>query len=223
MSFLKSNRQMSCWANNVRTGKRYSFSRQKKYRKFTKRQECIPVGCVPPACCPYLPACTVPGGCTWSWAAYLVPGGCTCLGGVPGPGGVYLRGGIPGHGGCTWSGLGVYLPEEYLPRYSPPVNRMTNRCKNITLPQTCLRAVTTKQLICLPIQWTICGFKSRENLLAFVASFNLISPGIGMSRLHYIWDYYSHLINEIILQQSEFNLIISTDWCWLENVIFTAR
>ena len=46
------------------------------------------------------------GGCTWSWGVYLV------LGGVPGPG-----------GGCTWSG-------------TPPVNRMTNRCKNITLPQT---------------------------------------------------------------------------------------
>ena len=57
------------------------------------KQECIPVGCVAPACCPYLPACT------------------TCQGGVP----------------C----LGVYLP-----RHPPPVNRMTDRCKNITLPQT---------------------------------------------------------------------------------------
>ena len=26
-------------------------------------QVCIPVGCVPSACCPYLQACTVPGGC----------------------------------------------------------------------------------------------------------------------------------------------------------------
>ena len=43
------------------------------------KQECIPVGCVPPACCPYLPAC---------------------------------------------------------PGTPPPVNRMTDRCKNITLPQT---------------------------------------------------------------------------------------
>ena len=30
----------------------------------------------------------------------------------------------------------MYLPGGYLPRYSPPVNRMTDRCKNITLPQT---------------------------------------------------------------------------------------
>ena len=35
---------------------------------------------------------------------------------------------------CTRGG--VYLPGGYLPRYSPPVNRMTDRCKNITLPQT---------------------------------------------------------------------------------------
>ena len=27
-------------------------------------KQCIPVGCVPPACCPYLPACTAPEGCT---------------------------------------------------------------------------------------------------------------------------------------------------------------
>ena len=52
-------------------------------------------------------------------------GGCTC------PGGVYLPCGVPA--------LGGYLPAlwgEYLLRYSPPVNRMTGRCKNITLPQT---------------------------------------------------------------------------------------
>ena len=29
----------------------------------TTKQVCIPVGCVPPARCPYLPACTAPGGC----------------------------------------------------------------------------------------------------------------------------------------------------------------
>ena len=59
------------------------------------------------------------GGCTWSWGVYLVPGGCTwSRGGVPGPRGVYL------------------VPGGYLVRYPPHVNRMTNRCKNITLPQT---------------------------------------------------------------------------------------
>ena len=60
------------------------------------------------------------GWCTWS-------GGCTGLGGVP------------GLGGCTWS-WGVYLVLGGVPALggsdTPPVNRMTNRCKNITLPQT---------------------------------------------------------------------------------------
>ena len=39
------------------------------FGKNNTKQECIPVGCLPPACCPYLPACTVLGrGC-------LLPGG----------------------------------------------------------------------------------------------------------------------------------------------------
>ena len=71
-------------------------------------QECIPVGCVPPACCPCLPTRTAPcsgGGGIPAWGVYL-PRGYTCRG-------------------------------VYLPMYSPPhVNRMTDRCKNIILPQT---------------------------------------------------------------------------------------
>ena len=95
------------------------------------KQECIPVGCVPSACCPYLPSmhCSqvgvpgpggylVPGGCTWSWGMYLVPGGVPGPGGctwsrrwgVPGPGGgVYL---VPG--GCTWSQRVYLVPGGYL-------------------------------------------------------------------------------------------------------------
>ena len=60
-----------------------------------------------------------PGGCTWSLGVYLVGGG------------VYLvRWVCTWSEGCTWSWGGV--PAQVL----PPVNRMTNRCKNITLPQT---------------------------------------------------------------------------------------
>ena len=59
-------------------------------------QECIPVGCVPPARLPYAGVCfseeEVPA---WS------QGGCTCLV----PGGVYL----PGPGGVPAWSLGVYL------------------------------------------------------------------------------------------------------------------
>ena len=82
------------------------------------------------------------GGCTWSQGVYLVPGGtwswglCTWSGGcVPGPRGVLGPGGVPGPRGCTWY-RGVYLvPGRGWCQVLPSVNRMTNRCKNITLPQ----------------------------------------------------------------------------------------
>ena len=65
------------------------------------------------------------------------PGGCTCLGGVSGPRGVYLvLAGCTCPEGCTWSG-GVPGPGGGVPaQVLPSVNRMTDRCKNITLPQT---------------------------------------------------------------------------------------
>ena len=109
-------------------------------------------------------------GCTWSQGG--VPGlggyswsqGCTWSGRVPGPRGVYLvlgvylvpgvylvwactwsQGGVPGPGGVP--GRGLYLVQGYLPRYSPPpVNRMTDRCKNITFA-TSLRTVITSKLV----------------------------------------------------------------------------
>ena len=57
------------------------------------KQECIPVGCVPPACCPYLLACTALGGVVYLPRGVPGPGReCTCPGGVPGPGEYLLRG-----------------------------------------------------------------------------------------------------------------------------------
>ena len=69
-------------------------------------------------------------GCTCQGGVYL-PGRCTCPGECTCPGGVYLPGG-------TCPGRGVYLPggECTCPGTPPAVNRMTDRCKNITLPQT---------------------------------------------------------------------------------------
>ena len=88
---------------------------------------------------PYLPACSVPEGVPGS--GVLVPGGawsqgCLVLGGVPGPRGCTWFQGVPGPGGvlfCTifWDTI-VTCPG--IP--PPPLNRMTDRCKNITLPQT---------------------------------------------------------------------------------------
>ena len=64
------------------------------------------------------------------------PGGCLLLGGMAAPGGV---GGVCSGGGEVLL-LGGSVPActEADP---PPVNRMTNRCKNITLATTSLRLV----------------------------------------------------------------------------------
>ena len=91
------------------------------------KQVCIPVGCVPPTCCPYLPACTVqvgrecllPGGvCSGVSAPWgcLLPGGVSS--GMSAPGGVCSR-------GVSAPRVGVY-PSMHWGRH-PPVNRMTDR------------------------------------------------------------------------------------------------
>ena len=56
------------------------------FGKELAKQVCIPLGCIPPTCCPYLPACTAwgcllpwgvcfPGGVSASWGAGLLPKG----------------------------------------------------------------------------------------------------------------------------------------------------
>ena len=78
--FLTKNNNLD---QNIRTQKivllNIFSSREQLRPKFRTQQECIPVGCVPPTCCPYLPAAprgggTCPGGCTCSER-------CTCPGG----------------------------------------------------------------------------------------------------------------------------------------------
>ena len=99
-----------------------------------------PVGCIPPACCPYLPACTAPGEGVYLPRGGVPSQGCTCSGG-------YLAGGVPGWG-CTCLGgvptQGVYLPRGctcpgdvpaqggICPGITPPLDRMTGTCKNTT-------------------------------------------------------------------------------------------
>ena len=89
---------------------------------FWLKQDCIPVGCVPPACWPYLWACSAAAaaGCVYLVGGGTWSGGCTWFRGCT------WSGGVPGPGGCTWSGGCQVLP---------PVNRITHTCKNITLPQ----------------------------------------------------------------------------------------
>ena len=82
-------------------------------------------------------AVSAPGGCLlWGVSA---PGGS-----VPGgsdPGGVCLLGGGVSASGGMSAPRGVCAAGG-LPQTCPPVNRMTNRCKNITLATTSLRPVT---------------------------------------------------------------------------------
>ena len=61
-----------------------------------------------------------------------------CTRGMPGPGGMCLLWGVPAPGGGAWSrGACSWGVSKHALRQTPsPVNRMTNRCKNITLPQT---------------------------------------------------------------------------------------
>ena len=96
------------------------------------KQECIPVGCAPPACWPY-PSMHWAGGCVSQHAlgrGYLLEGvpawvvwGCTCPEGWCTCLGVYLPGGVP-----AW---GVYLPSWCLSQHAmgqtppPPVDRQT--------------------------------------------------------------------------------------------------
>ena len=77
------------------------------------KQDCIPVGCIPPACWPYLPACTAQGMGGGGW-------GCLLGGGVPGPRGYLVQGGgipactetdpSPAHEQNSWHMLVKILP-----------------------------------------------------------------------------------------------------------------
>ena len=79
------------------------------------------------------PGGSVPGGCLFRGDG-LLPGGVCCQGGLlPVGGRGCLLGGV-------WSrGIGIPACSEA----DPPVNRMTDRCKNITLATTSLRPVIT--------------------------------------------------------------------------------
>ena len=67
-----------------------------------------------------------------------------CAGGVPVPRGLGLpapRGvGVPASGGVCSLGVSAlgegWVSKHALRQTPPPMNRMTDRCKNITLPQT---------------------------------------------------------------------------------------
>ena len=97
-------------------------------------QECIPVGCVPPAHWPHL---VVSAGGARGYASL---GGCDCPGGPGGPrrnacwGNACPGGCLPGGHACP----GAVHVQGVCVACMPPVNRMTDACENITLHQTSL-------------------------------------------------------------------------------------
>ena len=113
------------------------------YKRFGK-QECIPVGCVPPACCPYLPACTAPGECL------LLGGG----GGVPAPG----RGSVWVEPPCeqnSWHTLLKILP---CPNFVACGNNRLAPLSRKSLMRHCNKLTFWRQQFYLwvPESWTHC-------------------------------------------------------------------
>ena len=95
----------------------------------------------------------VGGGSPWQEGGFCLAGGV-----LPGRG---------GGGGSPWQG-GFSLLE------TPPVNRMTNRCKNITLATTSLRPVKSENSVAdvfhfiLPSHWNIVDGDVRMRLLTIL-------------------------------------------------------
>ena len=155
---------------------------------FTLKEECIPVGCVPAARRLYAGVCFRGGVCSGgvcsggvcsggSASGESAPGGVSapvgvlsrggsapwgsCCLGVSAPRGL-LQGGVWSQGGVCWGGWYPACTEA-----DPPVNRMTNRYKNITLATTSLRLViniavcknnTALELFCANVQCYIAEF-----------------------------------------------------------------
>ena len=142
------------------------------YHPHPQKQDCIPVGCVPPARWPYLPACTSWGGvsalgvcvCVCSWGVSAPGGGLSAPGGVSAPGELSALGGVCSGGrGCTWSwggsapggcllggdvcSWGVYLvPGGTWSGTPPPVDR----CMPVNIlscPKLRLQVVITKHTL----------------------------------------------------------------------------
>ena len=101
-----------------------------------QEQECIPVGCILSAAVAMsIPACTGQGW--WGVSQHALG-----RGGLSAQSGVSAQGCPPG--GCL-PRRRVYVSQHALKQTPPPpVNRITDRCKNITFPQLRLRTVITR-------------------------------------------------------------------------------
>ena len=105
-----------------------TFKKREKVGEKLDQQEYIPVGCVPSAAVAVWRVCVSARGVCVCLEGVCLPGGCL-------PGGVCRRSGCLPVGGYLPMEGGVYpgrgrLGGVHLP--PPSVNRMTDRCKNIT-------------------------------------------------------------------------------------------
>ena len=71
-----------------------------------------------------------------------------------GGGGCLLPGRVSAPGGVSVSQHALRLVSQHALRQTPPVNRMTNRCKNITLATTSLRPVIRQIVVRFPFKAT---------------------------------------------------------------------
>ena len=107
------------------------FDRLSVTKGYFFKQECIPVGCVPSATVAVSAGGSAPGGDACSWG--VLPLGGSALGGVCSWGGVYFWGGAAPEGCLLFGGGGGISACTLRQTPTPPVNRMTETCKNITL------------------------------------------------------------------------------------------
>ena len=124
--------------------------------KFNQNKKCIPVGCIPPACSPYLPAWTAQGASALPGGSLLARGVCLARGVLPCQGGSALPGGgfclamgdLPCQGGsalpwevCLARGE-VWYPSMHWGK-SPPCEQNHRHLWKYNLASTSLRAVKT--------------------------------------------------------------------------------
>ena len=141
-------------------------SRMRTGRSLTVCWSLFPGGCL-------LRGCLLPGrGCLLGGVS--APGG-VCSQGVSAPGGCLLPGVVCSRGVCSgvvcsWGGLlqGGSAPGGSASDTPPPVNRMTDRCKNITLATTSLRPVIMVQFCpCDHIDRSYGVLETRPPLFSF--------------------------------------------------------
>ena len=114
-------------------------------------QACIPEGCVPPACCPYLPACTALGGLLRGLVPASGPGG-----GLP------LVRGMPASGlggACLWSRGGGGCVSQHVWKH----NLVPTSLQAVIIPGKIMEWPATMRPAALWIALLVCWWQGHNN------------------------------------------------------------